>query len=196
MKRIRIPAKSAVAVEVTRGKVFRVVNSEGGQVVDTWAFNSNDISEYLSMSHSRTVTYHLMFRQNDCLVSNQFNPILTIIKDTSPGMHDTLHAACSAGSYAHFGERTNHPNCQDNLRRCMQSRGSELRFIPDPWNLFEHTCLDKELALSDKPSAAKTGDYIELRAEMDLVIVCSACPSRIGNISGDASKGAEVCFPE
>lgn len=195
MKRIIIPARSAVAVEVAKGRIFRVVNSEGAQVVDTWAFNLHDVDEFLSMSHSRTATYRLIFRPGDTLVSNCFNPILEFLEDRSPGRHDTLHAACSAGSYRHFGEKPDHPNCQSNLMRCMQDLGHDLKSVPDPWNLFEHTAIAEDLTLSDETSSAKSGDYVELRAEQDLLLVCSACPSTVGVISGILPKGAAIDFP-
>ena len=196
MKRIKIPARSAVAVEVTIGQIFRVVNSEGGQVVDLWAFNLQDVNEFLSMSHSRTATYRLMFRSGDTLVSNYFNPIIGFLEDRSPGKHDTLHAACSTGSFKYFGEDAGHPNCQSNLLRCLQDRGFDLKTIPDPWNLFEHTTLGEDLTLRDESASAKPGDYVELRAEQQLLVVCSACPSTIGTISGDVPVGAAVEFPD
>jgi len=46
--------------------------------------------------------------------------------------------------------------------------------------------------LSDEPASARAGDYVELRAEMDLVLVCSACPSTVGDISGGDPRGAAI----
>lgn len=191
-KRIRIEKKTAVSVRIERGGAFRVVNTEGGQVVDTWAFNAVDVDEYLSMEHSRSANYRLNFRPGDVLVSNAFRPMLTLVEDSSPGFHDTLHAACSAASYAFFGSPVRHPNCQDNLRQQMARRGANIGHVPCPWNLFEHTRVDPELNLSDETSRAAAGDYIELRAEMDLILVCSACPSEVGAISGLGTRGAAL----
>ena len=190
--RIEIPAKSARAVQLAKGDVVRIVNTEGHQVVDTWAFTAADPSECLSMEHSRSATYRILFRPGDTLVTNRFRPILTILADTSPGIHDTLHAACSAESNVFYGAPTTHPNCQDNLRGAMNERGVELARIPCPWNLYEHAPVDRDGKLSDEPAAAKAGDYVELRAEMDLVLVCSACPSTVGNISGGLPRGAAI----
>lgn len=182
----------AVGVAVSSGQHIRIINTEGGQVVDTWAFNPLQVDEYLSMAHSRSATYHLFFRPRDQLVSNQFNPMLTILRDCSPGTHDTLHAACSAGSNAFFGNPNPKPNCQDNLIKVMEDNGHDLKTVPCPWNLFEHTVVDEQMNLFDRPAAATRGDYIELKAEQDILLVCSACPSVIGMISGDSPKGAAI----
>jgi uncharacterized protein YcgI (DUF1989 family) len=191
-QRVDIPAKSARAVELAQGTVFRIVNTEGHQVVDTWAFATDDTAEHLSMEHSRSATYRILYRPGDTLVTNRFRPIVTITADTSPGVHDTLHAACSAESNVFYGAPANHPNCEDNLKGVMAERGVDLAAIPCPWNLFEHALVAPDGSLSDEASAARPGDYVELRAEMDLVLICSACPSTVGDISGGEPRGVAV----
>lgn len=168
--------------------MMRVVNTLGGQVVDTWAFSADDAGEYLSMEHSRSATYRIWFRAGDVLVTNRFRPALKIIEDTSPGLHDTLHAACSRGSNERFGAPSPVPNCEDNLKAVMRDLNRELAHVPCPWNLFEHALVSSEGQLSDEPSAARRGDYVAIQAQMDLVVVCSACPSMVGDISGGDAK--------
>jgi len=191
-RRIEIPARSARCVELRKGEVVRIVNTEGHQVVDTWAFRAADPAEFLSMEHSRSATYRILFRPGDTLVTNRFRPILTILADTSPGIHDTLHAACSHGSNVFYGASATHPNCEDNLKQAMLARGVGLDSIPCPWNLYEHAVVGSDGRLSDEPAAARAGDYVELRAELDLVLVCSACPSRVGDISAGEPRGAAI----
>ena len=103
MQRIDIPAGSAISVRLDAGRACRVVNTLGGQVVDTWAFNAADFDECLSMEHSRSAIYRLRFTIGDTLVSNRFRPMLLLRDDTSPGYHDTLHAACSLASNRFYG---------------------------------------------------------------------------------------------
>ncbi len=193
-ERIVVPAKTARAVRVAAGRRVRVVNSEGGQVVDTWAFRASDAGEHLSMAHSRSATYRLFFRAGDVLVTNRFRPILRIVEDTSPGRHDTLHAACSAEGNRFFGFLSPTPNCEDNLRAALGAHGVSDAPAPCPWNLYEHADVSAEGELSDRPASAAAGDYVELECLMDLILVCSACPSRIGAISGAdrEPRGAEI----
>ena len=189
---LAIAAGEASAVQVARGRTLRIVNTQGGQVVDTWAFAAQDYREHLSMSHSRSALYRLLFEIGDTLVSSAFAPMLTIVDDTSPGIHDTLHAACSAASYEFYGHGGGHPNCEDNLLGLMRGQGKPLAMVPCPWNLFEHAVVVDGNHLRDEPSATLAGQYVELRAEMDLLVVCSACPSTVGQISGDAPRGAGI----
>lgn len=78
------------------------------------------------------------------------------------------------------------------VKTIMQTRGGRLDNIPCPWNLFEHALVVDGHTLEDAPATVKAGEYVELRAEMDLLLVCSACPSTVGNISGDTPKGAAI----
>lgn len=161
-------------------------------MVDCWAFCVADTDEYLSMEHSRSANYKLLFEPGDQLVSNQFRPLLQIVEDQSPGYHDTLHAACSVGSNRFYQSPRETPNCQDNLIAKMAEVGYQLSHVPCPWNLFEHALIDDNARLSDEASAAKPGDYVELKALQDLVLVCSACPSLVGKISGELPRGAAI----
>ena len=192
IREFEITPRAARAVSLQTGAHARIVNTEGGQVVDTWAFSVADTSEYLSMEHSRSATYRLWFRPGDTLMSNRFRAMLTLTADTSPGIHDTLHAACSPGSNTFYRQPLSHPNCETNLKDIMQSRGSPLNNIPCPWNLFEHALVVGGNTLEDQPAAVKPGEYVELRVEMNLVLVCSACPSVVGNISGKTPRGAAI----
>ena len=178
--------------KILKGKSFKIINTYGQQVVDFWAFNIDNMSEALSMHHSRSALYKLWFEPQDILVSNLFKPILKIVNDTSKGMHDTLHAACSPGSYKFYNEPPPPTNCQDNLQNALSNYSIDPPFILCPWNLFEHAYIKNDNSIIDKPSTAKQGDYIELEAQQSLIIVCSACPSKIGNISGLEPRGATV----
>ncbi len=192
MPQLDIPAGAAISIQLECGQSCRVVNTWGGQVVDAWAFAARDYDEYLSMEHSRSANYKLLFEPGDHLYSNRFRPLLRLAADTSPGMHDTLHAACSKGSYRYYGAECETPNCEDNLVAQLMQRGFDRVHVPCPWNLFEHTLVAPDSTLSDEPSAAKPGDYVELEAVVDLLLVFSACPSTVGDISGGQPRGATI----
>src|ERR1043166_5009804 len=92
---IEIPARRGKALHLRRGQKARVVNTEGQQVVDSWAFNEADLSEFMSMEHSRVAMGRIIPGIGDTLVTNRRRPILTLIEDNSGGIHDTLFAARS-----------------------------------------------------------------------------------------------------
>lgn len=185
VQRIDVPARSGRAARLRAGQRARVVNTHGGQVVDTWAFDPADATHFLSMEHSRVATYKVLFEVGDTLVSNRRVPLLRITADTSPGIHDTQYAACDAAEYAAMG-LPGHANCADNLRAALAPHDLRPPVVPCPWNLFEIAPIRDGRYLSDLPSGAKPGSYIELALLADLVLVCSACPSEGFGISGEA----------
>src|ERR1700759_2810182 len=89
-----IPARRGRAALLARGQSIKVINTHGTQVVDTWAFNRADLSEFMSMEHSRATHRHMIPRVGDTLLPNRRRPILTLTEDTAGGIHDTLMAAC------------------------------------------------------------------------------------------------------
>ena len=98
-----IPARKGKASRLDSGQLVKVINTHGQQVVDTWAFNAADPTEFMSMEHTRTALARVMVATGDALVTNRRRPILTIVEDTSPGIHDTLLAACDRYRYEQLG---------------------------------------------------------------------------------------------
>lgn len=191
---VTIPARSGKAVRVRQGQRVTVVNTHGSQVVDTWAFNAEDLTEWMSMEHSRA--YYLKLRPvvGDTLVTNLRRPILTLVEDTSGGVHDTLIAACDNPRYQLLGCTEYHDNCADNLTAGLAELGLEKPVTPSPLNLFMNIPWTAEGALSWEEPVSRPGSYVTLRAEMDAVVVFSACPQDILPINGRAGQPTEAHF--
>ena len=83
-----IPARSGRGVRVKKGQKIKVINTHGTQVVDTWAFNSENLREFMSMEHCRVWVQNYRVHRGDALVTNKRRPILKWIEDTSPGVHE------------------------------------------------------------------------------------------------------------
>ena len=131
-----IPARRGKAAYVAANRVIRVINTHGEQVVDTWAFNRHDISEFMSMEHSRSWLRRLIPLVGDSRVTNHRRPILTVLEDTSGGIHDTLLAACDQYRYEQLGCTEYHDNCTDNLAQGLAELGIKPPDTPSPLNLF------------------------------------------------------------
>src|SRR3981189_3660672 len=82
-----VPAGAGLAVWVRHGEHLRIVDVEGGQVGDLFAFAAADPGEYLSASHTRTPTSRLFPRIGGPFRTNRRRPILTLVADTSPRVH-------------------------------------------------------------------------------------------------------------
>src|SRR5215470_411515 len=96
---IEIPARQGKATHVRKGQTVKVINTRGQQVVDTWAFNADDMREFMSMEHSRVSLNAIIPKVGGVMVTNKRHPILTLVEDTSGGIHDTMIAACDRYRY-------------------------------------------------------------------------------------------------
>jgi uncharacterized protein YcgI (DUF1989 family) len=192
--RVTIPARKGKAAVLTKGQQVKVINTHGQQVIDTWAFNRTDLTECMSMEHSRASLSRIMAKVGDRMVTNRRRPILRLTEDTSPGVHDTLIAACDRHRYDLLGCRVYHDNCTDNLATALTELGLTPPKTPSPWNLFMNIPVRADGGLSFEPPVCKAGDYVVLRAEMDCVIAFSACPQDIVPINGVNCTPTEAHF--
>ena len=191
---ITIPARKGKAAIVSAGQRVRVVNTHGQQVVDTWAFRRDDITEFMSMEHSRTAIGRVMPSLGQSMATNHRRPILTLVEDTSGGIHDTLLAACDRYRYELLGCTEYHDNCTDNLAAALAELGLTPPETPSPWNLFMNIPVGPDGRLSFEPPISSPGDYVLLRAEMDCVVAFSACPQDIVPINGVDCVPTEAHF--
>lgn len=179
-----IPARKGAAARIRKGQVLNVVNTHGSQVVDFWAFNDPDLGECMSMEHSRASIGRIIPAVGDTLITNKRRPILTVVADTSPGVHDTLIASCDVYRYEQLGCKGFHDNCTDNLKNALEAMGLKRVVHPCPFNLFMHIPVKNGVSISFEPPLGKAGDAISFRAEMDAVVGFSACPQDMLPING------------
>ena len=189
-----IPARRGAAAFVRQGQMVEVINTHGEQVVDTWAFVRHDLREFMSMEHTRATLVKIMPAIGDCLYTTRRRPILKIVEDTSPGIHDTLMAACDSHRYGLLGCTEYHDNCTDNLWAAMQVLGMTPPETPSPLNLFMNIPWQNGGELSFDPPVTRPGDAITFEAQLDAVMVFSACPQDILPINGTAGRPTEAHF--
>jgi uncharacterized protein len=182
--RTLVPAGGGRAVWVRRGELVRVIDVEGGQVGDVFAFAAEDPGEYLSASHTRTSTGRLFPRIGEQFMTNRRHPILTLLADTSPGVHDMLIAACDPARYRTMGV-AEHASCANNLRNALAHIGVSSDVVPQPVNLFMNIPVDAEGDLRWLPAVSRPGDAVTFAATIDCAVVVSACPMDLNSINGE-----------
>lgn len=185
-----IPARHGAAVSLGAGEAVMVVNTHGGQVVDTWAFDPADPSHHLSMEHTRVETSRFSPRPGDVLFSNRREPMLSFEADSSAGVHDTIMAACDRRRYERLGCSGYHRNCADNLVEALAGLGVSATRCPQPLNLFMNIPLRPDGTLVQGEPLSKPGDSVTLRALVDCIVVFSACPQDVTPINGGAPVDA------
>lgn len=174
-----VPAGEPWLGVIKSGETFRIVDVEGNQAVDTLFYNAADTAERYSANDTIRAQGNIYLTAGSQLYSNKGNTLMTIIADTC-GRHDTLGGACSAESntvrYA-LNKRDMH-SCRDSFIKALvdQPYGLSKRDLSSNVNFFMNVPVTSggELRFADGISAA--GRYVEMRAEMDVLVLISNCP--------------------
>ena len=181
MTRRRIEPQSGVAFALERGRMLRVIDPQGEQVSDLIAFARGDSREWLSSGRTIDYANTIYLTTGHVLYSNRSRPMLTIVGDTV-GRHDFLFTPCSADTFSIIYKSSGyHPSCFENLARGLAEFGVAADAIPTTFNIFMNVDVAPTGELTIRPPRSKPGDYIELRAEMDLVVGLTACSAEMSN---------------
>ena len=177
----RIAPQSGQGFRMQRGEVLRVIDPQGEQVSDLFAFAADNAN--CSLSSGRTIDYasKIYFTTGDVLWSNDSRPMFTILRD-DVRRHDFLLTPCSQRMfeilYQHQGH---HPSCFENLAKAFAPFGIGPERISTTFNIFMRVDVSPDGSVAVKPPMSKPGDVIELRAEMDLICGLTACSAEVSN---------------
>ena len=176
---VTLPAGQGWTQELARGDVFRIVDLEGNQAVDTLFFNSRDIDERYSATETIRGQGNIYLTSGTRLMSSEGRPLLTIVADTC-GRHDTLGGACSAESnqVRYALEKKYMHNCRDSflLALARYGHGMGKRDIPNNINFFMNVPVTPAGELTFADGVSGPGRYVEMRAEMEVLVLISNCP--------------------
>lgn len=162
-------------IEVARNRIVQVVNVQGGQVCDFFAFSADNVREHLSPGHTRSVLRKVYLEVGDRLCSVLRRPMLELVEDSS-GVNDFCVPQCDPERYVQDFGVSEHRNCRDNLAEAMAAYDIPYEYLPEPFNFFQSSPIGSDGRLGQNGSPAKPGDKVGLRALMDVIVAVSACP--------------------
>lgn len=169
--------------QVKTGQTFRIVDLEGNQAVDTLFFNVHHALERYSAPDTIREQNRLYLTTGSKLYSNFNNVMLTIVADTC-GRHDTLGGACAAESNTVRYSLDKYPmhSCRDNFLHALshdplcEQLGMSKRDLPSNINFFMNVPVTEDGELEFVDGISAPGKYVEMRAEMDVMVLISNCP--------------------
>lgn len=173
------PAGEPWMKRLQRGQIMRIVDLEGNQAVDTIFYSAADPQERYSLTHTIQRQRGLYLTTGSTLMSSEGRPMLTIVADTC-GRHDTLGGACACESntvrYA-LHKRYMH-SCRDNFMLAIAHAGQPLekRDVVSNINFFMNVPVTADGRLTFEDGISAPGKYVEMRAEMDVIVLVSNCP--------------------
>jgi uncharacterized protein YcgI (DUF1989 family) len=191
VKTIEVPGYSGKSIEVASGHYIRITDAEGGQVGDMFAISADDHTEFLSPSVTRLYNLSLFPKAGEPFFSNKDREIIAFIEDRSPGCHDMLMASCNRKMFESFGLE-DHPNCRDNYYQAAAEAGITHSAKPDPVNFFQNTPVTPDGSISSYVTMSEPGDYVVLRAEMDIILILTVCSTDIINQGKSTPMRIEV----
>lgn len=167
---------------VGRGKVLRLTDIEGGANVSTLLYNAYEKQERYNMPDTLKGQHIFFLTAPFCIHSDMGRLICSITRDTA-GWHDTV---CGVSDkelvVAKYGVRDYQEARNDfyhNGRDCFLTElakwGMGERDLVPNLNFFSKVTADKQGVLSFDPAAAKAGSSIDLRMEMDTLVVLNSC---------------------
>jgi urea carboxylase-associated protein 1 len=172
-----IPARADWDHQLRRGETLRIVDLEGNQAVDFLVYSLHDDSERYSAADTMAAQRNIFLVPGSVLLSNEGNPMMTVIGG-NVDRHDTIGGACSCESNTlRYGHHTKHQHaCVENflLASARYGRGKRDMVINVNWFMNVPVEADGSLGIVDGISAP--GKYVDLRAEMDCVVIVSNCP--------------------
>jgi uncharacterized protein len=174
-----VEAGDPFVLEIQRGQVVRIVDLEGNQAVDTIFYNAHDYAERYSAQDTIREQRNIYLTTGSRLLSTEGNVLLTIVADTC-GRHDTLGGACAAESNMvryDLSKRFMHA-CRNSFLKGIQTwnRGMDKRDITSNINFFMNVPVTPDGGLTFEDGVSDAGKYVEMVAEMDVLMVISNCP--------------------
>lgn len=165
--------------EIKRDQIVRIVDLEGNQAVDTLFYNAHNKEERYDANNTLREQGNIYLTTGTALLSNAGKIMLRITADTC-GRHDTLGGACSAESNTvrYALEKRHMHSCRDNflLALARHDCGMSKRDLPSNINFFMNVPVTPDGKLSFTDGISSAGRYVEMQAEMDILMLISNCP--------------------
>lgn len=190
-----VPAGDPWIHELQKGQLFRIVDLHGNQAVDTLFYNARDYADRYSAQDTIREQSNIYLTTGTRLMSTRGNALLTIVADTC-ARHDTLGGACAQESnmvrYA-IEKRYMHA-CRNSFLRAGFDWHKEFtkRDLTSNINFFMNVPVTPDGKLTFEDGISEAGKYVELRAEMDVLVVISNCPQLNNPCNGYNPTPVEV----
>ncbi len=153
---------------LARGQVLRIVDLEGKQAVDFLCYNAANPEERYNAADTMKYAKTIFLTKGHGIYSDMGRRLLTIVEDTC-GRHDTIGGCCSAESNeVRYGVK-NTPSCRGSFRRALADFGLGPKDIVTNLNFFMNVPVEADGTMGIVDGLSKPGDYVDLRAEMDVL---------------------------
>lgn len=170
-----IPGGWYWSINLQRGQTLRIINSGGTGSVSALFWNADDTSERYNAGDTVKVQWTARLGKGRVLFSDMGRVLISITDDTC-GHHDAVAGISTPFSTEQKYGRAGLRNSRDNFRLAAGKYGMGVRDVPPAMTFFAGVQTDETGRLVWQEGAASAGDYVDLRAEMNVLAVLSNCP--------------------
>ncbi len=188
--REHVPGGWYWTTRLDRGDALRIINTNGTSCVSIQVWSRADTSERLNHADTVKVQWAASLRKGRMILSDMGRVLLGIIEDTS-GAHDTLVGGSTAADVARFGSGS-YRNTRDNFILAAGKLGLSVRDVHPCVSFFAPVSVDGDGRFRWDASGRQAGDFVDLRAEMDLLVALSNCPHPLNSSPAYAPGPVEI----
>jgi urea carboxylase-associated protein 2 len=169
-----IPGGWYWSTPIKKNEVFRVSLDHGFSTVSLVAWSASDSSERLNLPDTVKMQWTTALGKGRVIFSDMGRVMFSVTEDSSSAHDGLMGGSTFTSNAAKYGAGKR--NTRDNLILLATKAGLDKRDIPSVLALFAPVRVDQDGAFLWKPELLRGGDYVELRAEMDMIVGFSNCP--------------------
>jgi hypothetical protein len=178
-----IPSGKHWSLTIRRNTRLRLTDTDGGANVGMLFYNPQNLTERYNAPDTLKCQHTFRLTAGHCLYSDMGRIFCSITED-SHGWHDTVCGNTTKASIARrYGDATyqthrndRHQNGLDSFLVEAAKYGMKRRDLAANVNWFSKVAVDEQGVIGFEPSAAKPGSTVELRFEMDTLVLFHTCP--------------------
>jgi urea carboxylase-associated protein 2 len=169
-----IPGGWYWSTSLKAGDTIRITQDHGPSAVSLIAWSAKDTSERLNLPDTVKVQWTTAIAKGRVLFTDMGRVLFSVTEAASTA-HDGLVGGSTAASNAakYAGDLR---NTRDNFILVATKLGLDRRDIPSALTLFAPVRVNADGKFIWREDLRVAGDYVELRAEMDLIVAFSNCP--------------------
>lgn len=186
-----VPGGWYMTTRLRRGEMLRLVDTNGAATPTLVAWREADPSERINLADTVKVQWSAALRRGRIILSDMGRVMLSIVEDTS-GAHDALMGGSVPASAAPGSNEPYRRNTRENLVAATGKLGLDRRDIPPAVSFFAPVSIDSAGRFQWELDKKRPGDFVDLRAEMDLLVAVSNCPHPLQHIADEQWPAFEM----
>jgi uncharacterized protein len=175
IRREIVPGGWYWTTRLDRGDALRLINVAGRSCVSVLVWNAYDRSERLNHADTIKVQWAANLQKGRVILSDMGRVLFSIVEDTS-GKHDAVVGGSSPESNRTRYGAGRLRNTRENFISAAAKLGLDRRDVHPCVSFFAPVSVGADGQFRWNDGVRQVGDFVDLRAEMDLLVAVSNCP--------------------